>query len=188
LRNQGRDVFDEWLTHSRLGFNYRLDELSAALGVAQIARIEELLAARERVAGWYNERLSGQAGIQIPTLLPTTTRMSWFVYVIRLDADVDRQDVMSRLLERGVPTRPYFTPIHLQPFYVKRFGYRRGDFPVAEMLGETSLALPFSGTMNESEVSYVCDQLTNVLEVQSPRMSMAVSSSAALSVGRRAAL
>ncbi|MBM4429704.1 MAG: DegT/DnrJ/EryC1/StrS family aminotransferase, partial [Chloroflexi bacterium] len=141
LRNQGRDVFDAWLNHSRLGYNYRLGEMSAALGLAQLGRIEELLAKRERVAQWYNERLKDVAGVQIPYIAPTTTRMSWFVYVIRLAPEIDRHAVMAALEERGIPSRPYFTPIHLQPFYVQRFGYRRGDFPITEALGDTCLAL-----------------------------------------------
>ena len=173
LRNQGRDVFDCWLTHTRLGYNYRLDELSAALGGVQLGRIDELLAKRARVAGWYNERLRDAERLRIPFLAATTTKMSWFVYVIQLDADVDRRSLMTSLEERGIPTRPYFTPIHLQPFYVERFGYRRGDFPVAERLGDTCLALPFSTTMSVEEVEYVCEQLVNALDSQTVHASVA---------------
>ncbi len=164
LRNQGRDVFDAWLNHSRLGYNYRLDEMSAALGLAQLGRIEELLAKREKVARWYSERLAGIEGVQTPRIAPSTTRMSWFVYVIRLAAGIDRQAVMAALAEQGIPSRPYFTPIHLQPFYVERFGYHRGDFPVTEALGDTSLALPFSGVMSEAQVGYVCEHLARALQ------------------------
>jgi dTDP-4-amino-4,6-dideoxygalactose transaminase len=164
LRNQGRDVFDAWLNHSRLGYNYRLDEMSAALGLAQLERIEELLAKRERVARWYSERLAGIEGVQTPFLAASTTHMSWFVYVIRLAAGIDRQAAMAALAEQGIPSRPYFTPIHLQPFYVERFGYRRGAFPVTEALGDASLALPFSGVMGEAQVEYVCEHLARVLQ------------------------
>jgi len=159
LRNQGRDVFDAWLNHSRLGYNYRLDEMSAALGLAQVGRIEELLAKRERVAGMYDERLRKVDGVSVPYVAPTTTRTSWFVYVVRLAPEVDRKRVMAALEERGVPSRPYFTPIHLQPFYVQRFGYRRGDFPVTEAAGDTCLALPFSSVMTEAQVDHVCRAL-----------------------------
>ena len=164
LRNQGRDVFDAWLCHARLGYNYRLDEMSAALGLTQLSRLEELLARRERVAGWYNVRLRGVEGVELPHIAPTTTRMSWFVYVIRLTAGIDRRAVMQALEAEGIPSRPYFTPIHLQPFYVERFGYRRGDYPVAEDLGERSLALPFSGVMSEAQVDRVCARLARVVE------------------------
>ena len=164
LRNQGRDVFDCWLTHTRLGYNYRLDELSAALGIAQLSRLDELLAKRTRVARWYTERLAGCELLTTPRVAPTTTLMSWFVYVVRLSPELNRRALMEALQERGVPTRPYFTPIHLQPFYVSRFGYRRGDFPVAEMLGDTCLALPFSARMTEQQVDYVCEQLALVLQ------------------------
>jgi dTDP-4-amino-4,6-dideoxygalactose transaminase len=168
LRNQGRDVFDAWLNHSRLGYNYRLDELSAALGVAQIKRIDELLAKRALVAGWYNERLRGgnlpgEELIEIPHIVATTTRMSWFVYVVRIKPPAQRDEVMRHLQAAGVPSRPYFTPIHLQPFYRDKFGYQRGDFPVTEYLGDVSLALPFSGVMTEEQVDYVCQQLRHAV-------------------------
>lgn len=159
LRNQGRDVFDAWLNHTRLGYNYRLDELSAALGLAQIRRIDELLAKRAQVAEWYNQRLADLELVERPFIAPATTRMSWFVYVVRIKAPAERNTVMSRLADAGVPSRPYFTPIHLQPFYRQSFGFEPGDFPATERLGEVSLALPFSGVMSEAEVDYVCAQL-----------------------------
>jgi dTDP-4-amino-4,6-dideoxygalactose transaminase len=164
LRNQGRDVFDGWLNHTRLGYNYRMDEMSAALGRAQLTRIEELLAKRARVASWYNERLDGIPGLQKPHIAETTTRMSWFVYVVRCEDGVSRIDLMSYLQERSVPSRPYFTPIHLQPFYQERFGWRRGDLPHTERAGDTFLALPFSGVMTEAQVDYVCKQLREGVE------------------------
>ncbi len=163
LRNQGRDLFDAWLDHSRLGYNYRLDELSAALGVAQLERIEELLAKRERVAQAYNERLSAVDGVRIPHIAPTTTRMSWFVYVVRLAPQVDRIAVMTDLEERGIPSRPYFTPIHLQPFYRRMFDYKQGDFPITEEVARSTLALPFYGDMRESEVDCVCEALRGAI-------------------------
>ena len=163
LRNQGRDVFDAWLNHTRLGYNYRMDEMSAALGLAQLGRIEELLAKRERVAGWYNERLADLELVERPQIVSTTTRMSWFVYVVRIKPPAGRDEVMRRLAEGGIPSRPYFTPIHLQPFYRERFGYQRGDFPVTEYLGDVSLALPFSGVMTEDQVDTVCDHLRDAV-------------------------
>lgn len=160
LRNQGRDVFDAWLSHSRLGYNYRLDEMSAALGAVQLARLDELLAKRARVAAWYSERLSGEPDlITTPAPAASTTRMSWFVYVIRLAGRIDRDALMRDLEQRGIPTRPYFTPIHLQPFYRDRFGLKPGDFPIAEDLGSRSLALPFSSVMTEEQVDFVCQTL-----------------------------
>jgi dTDP-4-amino-4,6-dideoxygalactose transaminase len=164
LRNQGRDVFDAWLNHTRLGYNYRLDEMSAALGASQMQRIEELLNKRARVAQWYNERLANEELIEIPYIAPTTTRMSWFVYVIRIKPPANRDAVMRALAEVGIPSRPYFTPIHLQPFYREKFGYQRGDFPVTEYLGDVSLALPFSSVMTEDQVDYVCAHLTRLVK------------------------
>ena len=163
LRNQGRDVFDTWLDHTRLGYNYRMSELSAALGRVQIGRIEELLAKRDRVASWYNEALASIPGVARPCICPNTTRMSWFVYVIRLDDGPTRDRLVGQLKERGIASRPYFTPIHLQPFYRERFGYSRGMYPATELLGDTSLALPFSGVMTQEQVQYVVDTLGDLL-------------------------
>jgi dTDP-4-amino-4,6-dideoxygalactose transaminase len=156
LRNQGRAPGDTWLEHTYLGYNYRLDEMSAALGVAQMARLEELLSKREQVAAWYGERLAEMPLVRAPVIEPFTTRTSWFVYVVHFDPAIDRDGLAKQLENRGVPVRPYFLPIHLQPYMVERFGYRPGDYPVTEELGRRGLALPFSGVMNEEQVDYVC--------------------------------
>jgi perosamine synthetase len=163
LRNQGRDFFDAWLRHSRLGYNYRLDELSAALGVAQMERIEDLLMKRDRVAAMYNAVLAKVPGVSVPFLAPATTRLSWFVYVVRLERGIDRDRVMRELEARGIASRQYFTCIHLQPFYRRMFGYREGDFPVAEDAAQSVLALPFYGAMHAEQVDYVCSSLREVI-------------------------
>lgn len=165
LRNQGRDIFDGWLNHTRLGYNYRMDEMSAALGLAQLQRIEQLLQKRARVAEWYNERIDEIPGLQKPYIAPTTTRMSWFVYVIRCADGIDRNRLIEHLKEQGVPSRAYFTPIHLQPFYQEQFGWRRGDLPNTEKAGDTFLALPFSGVLTEEQVDYVAQKLREGIEV-----------------------
>jgi perosamine synthetase len=163
LRNQGRDESGTWLNHVRLGYNYRLDEMSAALGAAQLERLEELLAKRERVAQMYNERLSQIDEVTLPPVAPTTTRSSWFVYVIRLAPEIDRNAVLSRLHAQGVACRPYFTPIHLQPFYVERFGYKPGDFPVTEAVSQSALALPFHNHLDAATVDRVCEELRQAI-------------------------
>jgi perosamine synthetase len=163
LRNQGRAVGDTWLQHTHLGYNYRLDEMSAALGRTQMHRLDELLAKREQVATWYEARLSEIPGVEVPIVEPSTTRMSWFVYVVRFDAKINRDALAKRLEEKGVPARPYFLPIHLQPYIAERFGYREGDFPVTEDLGRRGLAVPFSGVMSEEQVEYVCGSIREVL-------------------------
>ncbi len=157
LRNQGRAPGDTWLEHTYLGYNYRLDEMSAAMGRVQMTRLDELLNKREQVAGWYSERLSEIPGVEIPYIAPETTRMSWFVYVIKFDKKIERSTMARRLEARGIPVRPYFIPIHLQPYMVERFGYQVGDFPVTEDLGARGLAIPFSGVMTEEQVEYVCN-------------------------------
>jgi perosamine synthetase len=137
--------------------------MSAALGLSQLARIDEMLEKRERVARMYGERLRRVEGVIAPLVAPTSTRASWFVYVVRLDAGIDRDAVMARLHERGIACRPYFTPIHLQPFYVERFGYRPGDFPVTEAVASSTLALPFHNHLDEEKVDLVCDRLVEAI-------------------------
>jgi len=159
LRSQGRAPGDTWLQHTYLGYNYRMDEMSAALGIAQMKRIEELLAKRQQVADWYEERLSEINGVESPVLIKETTRPSWFVYVVRFDASLNRDKIAEDLKARGVPVRPYFLPIHLQPYMVEQFGFRPGDFPVTEDLGRRGLALPFSSVMTEHQVDIVCQTI-----------------------------
>jgi perosamine synthetase len=159
LRNQGRDEMGTWLRHVRLGYNYRLDELSAALGLAQIERIEELLVKRERVAAAYGALLAAVPGVEPLRPVPSTTRLSWFVYVVRLAPWIDRDRVIARLAAVGVPARPYFVPIHLQPFYRDRFGYHEGDFPVTERVAASTLALPFHANLPDDQVAHVASAL-----------------------------
>jgi dTDP-4-amino-4,6-dideoxygalactose transaminase len=166
LRNQGRAPGDKWLNHTQLGYNYRLNELSAALGQVQMTRLDELLYKREQVAKWYNQRISIIPNVDPPTIVPSTTRMSWFVYVVRFAPEINRDFIARELKIRGIPARPYFTPIHLQPYMVDRFGYRQTDYPITEELGGCSLALPFSGVMTKDQVEYVCEQVGQVIELR----------------------
>lgn len=162
MRNQGRDEGDLWLNHSRLGYNYRLDELSAALGVAQMERIDEILAKREAVAQAYNARLMDLEGVSIPYTAPGVT-VSWFVYVIRLAEGMNRDGVMGYLHKNGVDCRPYFTPLHLQPFYRNMFGFCGGDYPKTELAASSTLALPFFNNLTEEQLDYVVKVLTTAV-------------------------
>lgn len=163
LRNQGRAPGDTWLSHTFLGYNYRLDEMSAALGTSQMERLDQLVNGRKRVADLYGKHLEPISSIERLTILPSTTRMSWFVYVVRLPKGCDRETVAARLAKIGIPVRPYFLPIHLQPYMTERFGYKPGDFPITEDLGRRGLALPFSGVMTEEQVEMVCNSLQSCL-------------------------
>jgi len=158
LRNQGRDADGTWLRHVRLGYNYRLDELSAAVGVAQLERLEELRRGRARVASAYERALGRYDWVTLPRA-GAGEMVDWFVYVVRLHPDIDRDSLVGRLAALGVPSRPYFAPIHLQPFYRTTFGFRPGDFPVTERVAASTLALPFSNRLTDDEVSYVADAL-----------------------------
>jgi perosamine synthetase len=159
LRNQGRNELSTWLSHDRLGYNYRLDELSAALGLSQLRRIEILLARRQAVAARYTELLRGIPGVSVLPEVPSTSRLSWFVYIIRLQPEIDRDRVIADLEKRQIPSRVYFTPIHLQPFYRKQFGFREGDFPVTERVAASTLALPFHGNLSIADMEYVAESL-----------------------------
>jgi perosamine synthetase len=164
LRNQGRAPGDTWLQHTHLGYNYRLDEMSAALGVSQMRRLDELVSKRNQVAEWYNQRIHELPGVEEPSIARYTTRVSWFVYVIRFAQGLDRDSIAKKLGTMGIPARPYFLPIHLQPYIMERFGYSEGIFPVTEDLGRRGLALPFSGVMEEGQVDRVCQALRQVIQ------------------------
>ncbi|HRN50806.1 MAG TPA: DegT/DnrJ/EryC1/StrS family aminotransferase [Anaerolineales bacterium] len=163
LRNQGRAEGDTWLEHSHMGYNYRTTELSAALGRIQLGRLNEMVAQRGQVAGWYSEQLADFELVETPQVVASTSRMSWFVYVVRLAPQIDRQAVIARLADANIPVRPYFTPIHLQKYMRERFGYQSGDFPITEDLGARSLALPFSSVMTQDQVSLVCAELQRAI-------------------------
>ncbi len=159
MRSQGRGESGEWLDHERLGYNYRMDELSSALGCSQMERIEEILEKRAKVAGMYGEKLAEVEEVEVPFIAPYVSRMSWFVYVIRLERGIDRNKVIKYLNEEGVQCKPYFTPIHLQPFYKKMFGYKEGDFPVTEDVSGRTIALPFFNNLKEEQIDYVVEKL-----------------------------
>jgi perosamine synthetase len=162
LRNQGRDADGTWLRHVRLGYNYRLDEMSAAVGVAQLERLEELRAGRARVAAAYERALGERDWVRLPRAGAGET-VDWFVYVVRLHQDIDRDGLIGRLAALGVPSRPYFAPIHLQPFYRSAFGFKPGDFPVTERIAASTLALPFSSRLSDEEVQHVADTLSDAV-------------------------
>ncbi len=165
-RNQGRAPDMGWLDHDRLGFNYRLSDIACALGLAQLGRLDDMLAARERVAGAYFEALAGlvaERGLRLPTRATGGATRSWFVYVVQVPHDADRDAVMLALREFGVQSKPYLPAIHLMSFYRERFGFAEGAFPVCEDVGARSLALPFFPEMTEAQVARVAEALAAVL-------------------------
>jgi perosamine synthetase len=185
LRNQGRPIpatpqpadhqaahgptpGTSWLSHERLGYNYRLPELSAALGVAQMRRLDDIIAKRQRVARLYLDKL---LDLHIDHLiLPTVhelTAMSWFVFVVRLDATYTREErdrVIAGLLRHEIGAKDYFPCIHLQPFYRERLGFEPGMFPIAESVSARTIALPFYSDLTEQDVEYVCRTLKLIIE------------------------
>ncbi len=161
-RNQGRVADMGWLDHGGLGFNYRLSDVAAALGVAQLEKLTEMLSARERVAAMYAERLAGIEGVEAPIAARDPERRSWFVYVVRLGEEIDRDATIARLAERGIAGKAYLPCIHLFP-HLRELGYREGQFPVAEAASAHSLALPFFPSLSEAQVDRVCQELATAL-------------------------
>ena len=160
-RNQGRAPDMDWLDHDRLGFNYRLTDIACAIGLAQLARLDDLLAARARVAGWYREALAGSE-IAVPCPDAGGNVRGWFVFVVQLPRGVDRDGAIEALRERGVQSKPYLPAIHLMSFYRERFGHREGEFPVCEDVAARSVALPFFPEMTEGQVARVAEALSAV--------------------------
>jgi len=166
LRNQGRDAGEDWLDMVALGCNYRLSDLQCALGRVQLERLPDMLARRWAVARRYDARLAGHPDLRLPPRPADAAEMSWFVYVLRLAERFDRgaRDRVVRLMaEQGVACGRYFAPIHLQPYYRRRFGYAPGDFPETEAAADRALALPFFGHLDEPTMERVCRALETAL-------------------------
>ncbi len=178
MRNQGRpdntgkgdqavlNTAGSWLLHERLGYNYRLSEIAAALGIAQMERLDEMLEARRRVAGMYMQRLMGWQDLVLPNVHADELR-SWFVFVIRLSdiyGSTERDRIITGLRRHEVGAANYFPCIHLQPFYRERFGSARGDFPIAESVSGRTIALPFYNQMDETHVELVVHTLKVMLQ------------------------
>jgi len=168
-RNQGRAPDMDWLDHDRLGFNYRMTDIACALGLAQLERLDELLAGRTRVAGLYRQALSSltaagpDEGVTLPCEDVGAARRGWFVFVVQLPRWLDRDDVVNALDRLGIPAKPYFPAIHLMSYYQETFGHREGEFPVCEDVAARSVALPFFPDMTESQVARVSAALASVL-------------------------
>lgn len=171
LRNQGRAQTEfaaggAWLAHERLGYNYRLSEIACALGIAQMQRLDEILAARRRVAGFYMSKLMDCEDVILPNV-DNAEQMSWFVFVVRLNdqfGHVERDRIITGVRRHDVGAANYFPCIHLQPHYRERYGYDEGDFPIAESVAQRTIALPFYNRMDETHVELVCHTLRVMID------------------------
>ncbi len=162
-RNQGRAIDMGWLDHDRLGFNCRLSDVAAAIGLGQVEKLPRLLEKRAAVAAAYGERLAEAPGIAAPMAARGKEVRSWFVYVVRLADEVDRDAVILRLRERGIDSKSYLPSVHLFP-HIAALGYREGQFPIAEAASAHSLALPFFPRMSEEQIERVCTELAAAVE------------------------
>jgi perosamine synthetase len=168
LRNQGRDPSADWYEHTELGYNYRIPELSCAIGIEQMKRIDGMLDRRRQIARKYAEILGSNPDIVTPPL-EADGKMSWFVFVVRL-ADhfggEDRDWMVREMASRGIQCQRYFAPIHLQPLYRRSFGYRAGDLPVTERVARRTIALPFFNRITDEEIVDVCDNLAELITLR----------------------
>jgi len=162
LRNQGRDENMAWLNHARLGYNYRLTEMQAALGLAQLEKLNWMIKERQRIAGLYHQCLKPFAELlQIPHTAPDNIH-SWFLYVVRLNQKISRSQIIEQLKQNNIQSKPYFPSIHLLDFYQKMFNYREGNFPESEEASRHTLALPFYVGLNEKDVKYISQKLIDL--------------------------
>ncbi len=164
LRNQGRADSGGWLEHARLGFNYRLDDVRAAIGLGQLEKLDDILRGRAAVAVRYAELLGDIEALELPCADDDDHERSWFVYVVALPAGVDREGVIASLDARGVQTARYLPSIHLQPYMQERFGFRPGLCPVSEEMSARTLALPFHARLDESDQEHVASALREALD------------------------
>lgn len=160
LRNQGRAEMtrggDNWLSHDKLGYNFRLNDIACSLGLTQLKKINFLINKRNEAASYYIKHLKKIDGVSTQKISPNTTRTSWFVFVVKADETINRDKLMNKLIEKGIPTRPYFPAIHLQPLYKKMFGYKEGDFPIAESISKQTFSLPFFTEIKKEQIEQVC--------------------------------
>jgi perosamine synthetase len=169
LRNQGRSKQGGWLAHERLGFNFRLSDINCAMGIVQLSRIEEIKAKRSQAAKWYQEILADEKRLVVPAE-PAGCDISWFVFVARLTEKYtlqQRNSILEAMLAEGIQVSNYFPPVHLQPFIVDKWGYKKGDFPITEAVSERTIALPFYNNLKKDDVAEVCKQLKKILNKQS---------------------
>ncbi len=164
LTNQGRSDDGAWLVHSRLGFNYRLSDVHAAIGIAQLERLDWMQNARARIAARYQQHMAGTPGVT--PMYEGPQRRSWFVYAPRLDADLDRDRIIGRLEAEGVSAKPYLPCIHLQPYYREAHGYGPGEFPVTEAISTSTIALPFFCELTDDQIDRVCDAMARAIDAE----------------------
>ena len=163
LRNQGRAEMtrggDNWLSHDKIGYNFRLSDMACSLGITQLKKIDFLINKRNEAVMQYKKLLKKIDGITMQEISPNTTRTSQFVFVVKADETISRDKLISCLTEKGIPSRPYFPALHLQPLYKKMFGYKEGDYPIAEAVSRQTFSLPFFTEISSGQIETVCEAL-----------------------------
>ena len=163
LRNQGRADGGGWLDHARLGYNYRIDDIRAALGIGQLEKLDLILELRDAAAARYAELLAGVEGVEVPLADDADHVRSWFVYVVTLARGTDRERVIAELERQGIATSRYLPSIHLQSYMRERYGFSEGLCPVSEDLSQRTLALPFYAQIDAEDQERVVEALRAAL-------------------------
>lgn len=171
LRNQGRSPNMQWLDHKYLGYNYRMDEMSAAVGLAQLEKLDFMIKQRQKIAGWYKKYLKSYKDIIKAPEVDIHNVHTWFVYVVKLkNKKINRNKIIELLNKQGISTKPYLPSIHLFDFYRKKFNYKKGDYPFSESISDSTLALPFYIGLQEKDIQYIVNQLMNILKIYVKRI------------------
>lgn len=165
LRNQGRAENMQWLDHKYLGYNYRLDEMSAAVGIAQLEKLDYMIKERKKIAGWYNKYLKKYDDFFRLPEVSEYNNHTWFVYVaIIKNRIINRNKIIGLMSKQGISTKPYLPSIHLFDFYKKKLNHKKGDFPMSESVSKCSIALPFYIGLKEADIKYISNKLIDTIK------------------------
>lgn len=165
MKNQWRSSNMQWLSHDKLWYNYRLSDINAAIGVEQLKKLETIIMKRNKIAWWYDDAFAtAKDYVETPRILPACTKLSRFVYVIQLKKNIEIDRVIQYLKDKGIQSKNYFTPVHLQKFYQDELWYKEWDLPVTERISKTTLALPFHSSLKRKHVQFIASTLINYLQ------------------------
>lgn len=162
MRNQGRALTNDWLLHERLGYNYRMDEMSAALGCSQLSKLEWMIGQKDTIAQLYTKYFQNNSHVVTPQIAPYG-KHSWFVYVIRVPEQI-RDKLIDKLLQKGIQTKPYLPAIHMQPFMKKQFQYKKGVLPQVEAISDQTIALPFYIGLREKDIVLITNIINTLIK------------------------
>jgi len=161
MRNQGQEGR---YNHTYIGNNYRPTDYAAAVGIEQLKKIEKVLIEKEKIANIYNQNFKNDKYIKTPFLPKYVKRHTWYMYCLKFSKEKLRNKIQKKLNSRGIETRLSFPPIHLQPIYKKKFGFKKGDFPVSEKIFNSFLDIPCWYGMGVKNINLIVKTIRNELK------------------------